>query len=162
MEIRNMIASDWDDVERIYQEGIDTNLATFETKTPTYEYFEEAHIEGYSFLITENDKIIGWCALSPISKREVYKGVAEVSIYIDKNFHRKGVGTMLLTYLIEKSEKGGFWTLQSGIFQDNVKSIALHEKCGFRLVGYREKIAKDKLGQWRNTVILERRSDKIL
>ena len=161
IEIRNMEENDWEHVARIYQQGIDTNLATFESQIPTYEYFYQSHIENYNFVAVENDRIVGWCALSPTSQRLAYKGVVEVSVYIDEDFRGRGVGTFLLNYLVDISEKMEFWTLQSVILQDNVRSRTLHEKCGFRLVGYREKISKNKLGEWKNTFLLERRSNKI-
>lgn len=159
MKIRNMTAEDWGAISKIYQDGMNTNLATFETKCPEYDKFDSSHIKSCRFIIAENENILGWCTLSPISSRCVYSGVAEVSIYIDKRCSSKGVGTMLLQHLIKESEEQGFWTLQSGIMEDNKASIRLHEKCGFRVVGYREKIGKDSQGNWRNTVLMERRSN---
>lgn len=156
--MREMTKDDWPRVEAIYQSGMDTNIATFETACPTYETFNTSHICDCRFVITENSLVIGWAALTSVSNRCVYGGVAEVSIYVDEQYKGKGGGTQLLTYLIEMSEQAGYWTLQAGIMQDNAASVRLHEKCGFRLVGYREKIGKDRHGQWRNTVLMEKRS----
>lgn len=156
--IREMMDTDWEEVSRIYQEGMDTNLATFQTTTPTYKEFDIGHLEKCRYVITENNKTIGWCALSSVSNRCVYSGVAEVSIYISSNNYKKGIGFILLTHLIEQSEKAGIWTLQSGIMSNNLASIKLHEKCGFYLVGERKKIGKDRFNNWRNTILMEKRS----
>ena len=109
-------------------------------------------------VVEDEDGICGWVALSPVSSRCVYAGVCEVSVYVSKVARAKGVGTLLLDTVIAESEKQGIWTLQSGIMQNNNASIHLHEKCGFRMVGYRERIGKDHNGIWRNTVLMERRS----
>ena len=158
-KIRAMQKDDWKPVSEIYQQGMHTNLATFQTECPTYEEFDQSHMRQCRFVITDDDVIIGWAALTPVSSRCVYRGVAEVSIYIHDTYRGKGVGTQLLNFLSDQSEKEDFWTLQSGIMADNKASIRLHEKCGFRQVGFRERIGKDRFGQWRNTVIMERRSN---
>ncbi len=160
-EIRQMLEGDWKDVSRIYQDGMDTNLATFQCSCPTYEEWDSSHLKSCRLVIVANENIVGWAALSTVSSRCVYAGVAEVSIYIDNNFKGKGLGEKLLNELIYFSEEKGIWTLQSGIMQDNHASIRLHEKCGFRMVGYREKIGCDLFGNWRNTVLMERRSEKV-
>ncbi|GLC83307.1 GNAT family N-acetyltransferase [Lacrimispora brassicae] len=160
-KIREMQKGDWKQVSEIYQQGMDTNLATFQTKCPTYEEFEQSHMKQCCFVITHGDVIAGWAALTPVSSRCVYRGVAEVSIYIHDTHRGKGAGSQLLNFLSERSEKDGIWTLQSGIMADNKASIRLHEKCGFRQVGFRERIGKDRFGQWRNTVLMERRSNLI-
>ena len=160
LTIRTMNKDDWESVSRIYQQGMDTNLATFETVCPTYEAFDASHIADCRYVIVHGDKVAGWAALSPVSSRCVYGGVAEVSIYIDDARKGKGAGTQLLQYLTEQSEQAGYWTLQAGIMQDNEASIRLHEKCGFRMVGYREMIGQDRFGVWRNTVLMERRSKR--
>ncbi|MDA7717042.1 GNAT family N-acetyltransferase [bacterium] len=148
---------DWIAVSKIYKEGIATGMATFETKTPTWSDWNALHIKTCRIKAVSNNILIGWAALSPASKREVYKGVAEISIYISENYRNLGVGKTLLTQLINESEKAGFWTLQAGIFSDNKASIALHKSLGFREIGYREKIAKlDNI--WHDNTILERRS----
>jgi phosphinothricin acetyltransferase len=144
-------------VSKIYSDGIKTNIATFQVDCPTYEEWDCSHFKNCRLVIEDAGGVVGWSALSPVSSRCVYGGVAELSIYISENHRGKGFGKSLLTALAAESEKAGFWTLQSGIMQDNLASIRLHEKCGFRMVGYRERIGKDKFGVWRNTVLMERR-----
>ena len=156
--IRNMTEYDWEDVARIYKEGIETNKATFQTCIPSYEQWDQSHISNCRYIAIYDNKVIGWIALSNVSSRCVYAGVAEVSIYIDADYQNKEVGTKLLQHMIVQSEAHGIWMLQSGIMQDNEASIRLHKKCGFREVGYREMIGKDKDGKWRNTVLMEKRS----
>lgn len=160
-KIREMQKGDWKQVSEIYQQGMDTNLATFQTECPTYEEFDQSHMEQCRFVITEGDVIAGWATLTPVSSRCVYRGVAEVSIYIHDTYRGKGAGSQLLNFLSVQSEKEGIWTLQSGIMADNKASIHLHENCGFRQVGFRERIGQDRFGQWRNTVLMERRSNLI-
>ncbi len=155
--IREMANADWESVSRIYQQGIDTNIATFETACPAWEVFDASHVSNCRYVILDGGIVIGWAALSPVSGRCVYGGVAEVSIYIDDASKGNGAGTQLLTHLAEQSEQAGYWTLQAGIMQDNPASIRLHEKCGFRLIGYRERIGQDRFGVWRNIVLMERR-----
>lgn len=159
--IREMQKGDWEQVSKIYQQGMDTNLATFQTECPTYEEFDQSHMKQCRFVIIDGNSIVGWAALSPVSSRCVYRGVAEVSIYIHDSYRGRKIGTQLLSFLSEQSEKDGIWTLQSGIMADNIASIHLHEKCGFRQVGFRERIGKDRFGQWRNTVLMERRNNLI-
>lgn len=156
MEIRVMKNSDWERVVSIYRQGIASNNATFETDIPEYDKWNMAHHKDGRLVLTQNDMVIGWCALSSISSRPAYAGVAEVSIYLEESCRGKGLGYHLLTSLCKVSEEN-FWTLQASIFIENVASIKLHEKCGFRMVGYRERIAKDCLGNWRDTVLMERR-----
>ena len=158
MEIREMLKSDWNEVSRIYQDGINTNLATFEGEIPDYQSFDKKHFKECRYVLLDNHKIVAWALLQPISNRKVYSGVAEVSIYVDMKSQGKGYGSYLLHYLIQKSEEHGFYMLQSGIMSNNLKSRKLHQKCGFRLVGEREKIAKDQNGNYRSMVIMERRS----
>lgn len=161
MTIIPMLPKHWPEVERIYQDGIDTNQATFETQTPSWKAWDAGHLLTPRLVAKANDDfILGWAALSPISKREVYRGVAEVSIYIDVKNLGQGIGKKLLTSLISQSEAAGIWMLQAVTFPENEASVRLHEKLGFRLVGQRERIAQQH-GVWRDTVILERRSDKI-
>lgn len=158
MRIRPMTAGDWGDVGRIYQEGMDTNLATFQTECPPYEEWDASHIQECRLVAETNGKVMGWAALSPVSSRCVYAGVAEVSVYVDAAVQGMGVGKALLDALNAASEQEGYWTLQSGIFDNNTASIRLHEKCGYRIVGNRERIGKDRNGTWRNTVLMERRN----
>ncbi|WP_434798292.1 GNAT family N-acetyltransferase [Terrisporobacter vanillatitrophus] len=157
--IRKMDTHDWLQVKEIYRQGIDTNMGTFQTCIPDYEEWDNAHLKDGRYVVVNNDKVVGWVALTPISSRCVYDGVAEISVYIHNDYKRKGIGYKLLTKLVDESEKLGIWTLQSGIFQDNLASIELHKKCGFREVGYREKIGKDKFGNWRNTILMEKRNN---
>ena len=138
LSIRSMTAEDWPAVARIYQEGMDTNLATFQTECPSWEEWNAAHLPKCRLVAVVDDAVAGWAALSAVSSRCVYAGVAEVSIYIGAVARGMGVGKVLLTALISTSEEAGFWTLQSGIMENNTASIALHMRCGFRRVGYRE------------------------
>ena len=144
-------------VQKIYQAGIDTGNATFETKAPEWEIWNGKFMEAHRFVAIENEVVIGWAALSGVSSRCVYEGVCEVSVYVSPSASGKGIGTKLLQQLIADSEENKIWTLQASVFPENVASIRIHEKLGFRQVGYREKIAK-RDGIWRNTVLLERRS----
>lgn len=161
IKIEYFVSKDWPVISAIYQEGIRTEMATFETKIPTWEQWDASHLKPCRIKAITEDTIIGWAALSPASKREVYSGVAEVSIYITSKYRNLGVGKLLLSRLIEDSEKMGFWTLQAGIFSENKASIALHKQLGFREIGYREKIAKLN-NKWYDNTILERRSKKII
>ncbi|WP_455716357.1 N-acetyltransferase family protein [Anaerosporobacter sp.] len=160
--IRNMNKEDYESVKNIYLEGIATKKATFQIDTPDYDTWSNGHIKECRFVATDEDNhVIGWVALSPTSSRCVYRGVNEVSIYISQKARGQHVGTSLLNKVIEESEKLGIWTLQSGIIEINEASIALHKKCGFRIVGFRENIAQDVDGIWRNTVLMERRSKTV-
>lgn len=152
---------DWEQIRDIYLEGIKTGNATFETTSPSWEEWDANHIKSCRLVAREGKEIYGWAALSPFSRRNVYSGVAEVSIYVRKNQQGKGIGKALLKELIKNSEENGFWTLQSSIFPDNKPSIILHEKCGFRVVGIRKKIGKMKNSIWRDVVLMEKRSQKI-
>jgi len=155
--VRRMERDDWSAVIDIYYQGMQTNKATFNLSCPSYEDWDRSHV-GECRLVAECDgDVVGWTALSPVSQRECYKGVAEESVYVDALHWGRGVGEMLLKALLEESEKNGFWTVQASVIQNNAASLRLHEKCGFRAVGYRERIAKDRFGVWRNTVIMEHR-----
>ncbi|MCA9912425.1 MAG: N-acetyltransferase [Anaerolineae bacterium] len=160
MKIREMMAHDWPVVRTIYQEGIDTGLATFETEIPTWEYWHDTHLQAGRLVAEDETSMLGWAALTAVSHRCVYGGVAEVSIYIANAARGQGVGTALLNALIRCSEDENLWTLQATILGGNDASVRLHEKCGFRMVGYREKIAQLH-GQWRDTILMERRSQQI-
>ncbi len=157
MKIRALIKDDWSDVAAIYQEGLDTGVATFETIVPTWEQWDVSHIPKCRLVAEIENEVIGWAALSPVSKRPVYKGVAEVSVYIASSARGLKVGQQLLARLINQSEDAGFWTLQAGIFSKNKASIALHKKMGFRMIGFREKVAC-RNGKWHDNCLLERRS----
>ncbi len=152
-----MQATDWPRVSGIYQEGIATGIATFETTVPAYESWDAAHLASCRLVAVHGDELMGWAALSPVSGRCVYGGVAEVSVYVARRFHGKGVGRVLMEHLIRESEAQGIWTLQSGIFPQNTGSIRLHEKTGFRFLGKRERIGK-RDGTWYDNLLFERRS----
>lgn len=160
MKILPLDKSHFSQVKTIYQEGLDTGMASFETEVPSWELFNQKFLQECRFVAIIDKKIVGWCALSRVSKRTVYQGVAEVTIYIAKESWNKNLGTSLFEHLVVESEKKGFWTLQSSVFEKNIASIKLHLNQGFREVGYREKIAK-RNGVWHNTILLERRSKNI-
>ncbi|WP_422103913.1 GNAT family N-acetyltransferase [Winogradskyella sp.] len=144
-------------VAEIYKLGIAAGYATFETEIPDFNTWDKKHLSYCRFALKQNSKILGWGALSKVSDRNCYKGVAEVSVYVHPEAQGKSIGTQLLLKLIDESEKNGIWTLQGGIMEGNIASLKLHKKCGFRTIGYREKIGCLN-GQWKNKVILERRS----
>ncbi|MEF9959293.1 MAG: N-acetyltransferase family protein [Niameybacter sp.] len=156
-KIRAMTQEDWQRVAQIYYQGMISNEATFTTVVPTYEEWDTAHLQIGRLVATYEDKVVGWAALSPISSRAIYSGVTELSIYIDNDFKGVGIGTTLIKRVIEVCDASDIWTIQSSIMADNEGSLALHRKCGFREVGYREKLAKDREGNWRDTVLVERR-----
>lgn len=164
--ILRMLADHWPAVREIYAEGIAAGNATFETAVPDWENWDAGHRKDCRLIAVpvtpsaDGSGVLGWAALSPVSSRHVYRGVAEVSVYVAGAARGHGVGTALLEALIEESEACGVWTLQAGIFPENVASLALHTRCGFREVGIRRKIGK--LGRtWRDTALLERRSERI-
>ncbi|MDQ4138994.1 MAG: N-acetyltransferase family protein [Bacteroidota bacterium] len=149
---------DWPAVADIYLEGITTGHATFRKEIPDWPDWDKNHIQSCRFVAKVENETVGWAALSPVSSREVYRGVAEVSIYIKQNNRGQRIGENLLKHLVTASELAGFWTLQAVIFPENVASIKIHEKAGFRVVGRRERIGKmDNV--WRDTLLLERRSN---
>ena len=156
-----MRENDWEQVAKIYEEGIATGFATFETKVPNYPNWDQAHLKTGRLIAEENGILLGWTALSPVSSRCVYGGVAEVSVYVSSEAHGKGVGKRLMQQLIEESEQEGYWTLQSGIFPENLASIGLHEKVGFRFLGKRERVGKTSQGVWKDNLLFERRSKKV-
>ncbi len=156
--LRTMTSDDWSQVASIYEQGIATGFATFETTVPNYESWDSAHIQECRLVAESEDEILGWAALSPVSSRCVYGGVGEVSVYISEAARGKGIGKALIQELIQESEKAGYWTIQSGIFPENQASIKLHEKVGFRFMGKRERIGKTKDGIWKDNLLFERRS----
>ncbi|WP_374966601.1 GNAT family N-acetyltransferase [Lysinibacillus sp. RS5] len=158
--IRKMEKNDLKEVLKIYKEGIETGMATFETIVPSAQIWDERHHATLRFVAEEHNKVVGWIAISPVSTRAVYSGVGEVSVYISSESKGNGIGTKLFKILIEESEKARFWTLQSSVFAINTSSIQLHTKMGFRIVGTREKIAMLR-GKWHDTIIMEKRSDII-
>lgn len=158
INIRKMNNSDWNDVKKIYWQGIETGNGTFERETPEWEKWDRVHHKKCRIIAEINGKAVGFAVLQPVSQRICYTGVAEVSVYVEETHRGKGIGEKVLNALVQDSEKEGFWTLESSIFSDNMASRKVHEKCGFRLIGYREKKAKDFSGKWRDTVTYERRS----
>jgi phosphinothricin acetyltransferase len=151
----------WEDVERIHREGIATRAATFETESEaSWEAWSESHLDYARLVAVRDGGVVGWAALSPVSDRCVYGGVAEVSIYVGAEARGGGIGSRLLTALIEESEANGIWTLQAGIFPVNKHSIVLHEKLGFRVVGRRERLGQLD-GKWMDVMLLERRSKRV-
>jgi len=152
--------ADWPAVRSIYLEGIATGVATFETEAPSWEKWDAGHLAKPRLKAVAGNQVAGWAALSPVSSRRVYAGVAEVSVYVAEAFRGRGVGGLLLTELVRASEDSGLWTLQAGIFAVNVPSIRLHAACGFRVVGTRERLGR--LGDtWRDVVLMERRSPRV-
>lgn len=154
-----MIPEDWKMVKKIYESGIETGVATFELNAPDWNKWNTDHLPFSRLVATEKD-ILGWAALTPVSNRCVYGGVAEVSVYVSLNNRGRGIGKKLLSELVIESEKNGIWTLQAGIFAENFASIKLHEKVGFKLIGQREKIGKLH-NVWKDTVLMERRSKTV-
>jgi phosphinothricin acetyltransferase len=157
MMIEVLTAGHWQAVRQIYAEGIATGNATFQTVAPEWDEWDAGHLPVCRIMARTEAGVVGWAALSPVSRRTVYSGVAEVSVYVAAQSRRKGTGHALLASLITKSERHGFWTLQAGIFPENAASLFLHLKHGFRVVGTREKIGCMN-GIWRDVVLLERRS----
>ena len=157
IQLRVMTAEDWEAVGSIYLAGIATGQATFETEPPTWTNWNKAHLPAPRLVAISTEGIVGWAALSPVSARPVYSGVAEVSVYVGEKMRGRGVGELLLEALVSQSERNGIWTLQASIFPENAASVSLHKSCGFRQVGIRQRIAKMK-GAWRDTLLLERRS----
>jgi L-amino acid N-acyltransferase YncA len=158
--IRVLIPDDWPQVRAIYQEGIDTGDATFETQAPDWEGWDGKFLPNPRLVATEGETVLGWAALGPVSDRCVYGGVAEVAVYVGLAARGKGIGTALLEALVRASEEAGLWTLQAGIFPENTGSVRIHEKCGFRVVGTRERLGK-MAGRWRDVLLLERRSPSV-
>lgn len=160
LNIRTFKKQDWASVSKIYAQGIATGIATFETEVPSFKVWNKKFITKCRLVAEINNEVVGFAVLTQVSKRKVYQGVAEVTVYVAEKVRGKGIGKLLLEALVNESEKEGFWTLQAGIFSMNKASIKLHESCGFRVVGIREKIGK-RDGKWHDNHFLERRSKKI-
>jgi L-amino acid N-acyltransferase YncA len=160
VDVRLMRNEDWPAIQKIYSEGIATGNATFETETPDWTKWDQAHRQDCRLVACDGQGILGWAALSPVSGRRVYSGVAEVSVYVATEARGRGAGRTLLQSLVEQSERCGIWTMQAGIFPENVPSIALHKSCGFREVGLRQKFGQ-RDGIWRDVLLLERRSSTV-
>ena len=152
-----MLDPDWDAVRAIYAEGIATGHATFETEPPAWERWNAKHLPTGRLVALGDDRVLGWAALSPVSDRCVYAGVAEVSVYVAEPARGLGIGRALLDALVTASEAAGIWTLQAGIFPENAASLAIHSTCGFRVVGVRQRLGQHQ-GRWRDALLLERRS----
>jgi L-amino acid N-acyltransferase YncA len=158
MKFRELTKGHWQVVKDIYEEGIATGNATFQSSAPTWDEWDNSHAKNSRIIaLDDNGEILGWAALTPVSGRCVYAGVGEVSVYVSEKARGKGVGKALLGELIRQSEENGFWTLTAGIFPENEASLKIHKNVGFKVLGVREKIGKMN-GQWRDTVLLERRS----
>ena len=157
IKIMAMLPEHWNRVAEIYQEGIDTGMATFEKNVSAWEDWDNNHLKSCRIIAEVKNKIAGWAALSPVSSRCVYGGVAEISVYVSERFRGDKIGQKLLKKLIVESELNGFWTIQSGVFPENTASINLHINEGFRQIGYRERIGQFN-GDWKDNILLERRS----
>ena len=160
VQIRRFVEPDFLSVQSIYQEGIETDNATFQTQIKSWDEWNSSFLTSCRLVASLGNEVIGWAALSPISSRDVYRGVAEVSVYVASCASGRGVGSTLLDKLIVSSEKANIWMLQAGIFPENKASIRIHQKNGFRVLGIREKIGEKK-GIWRDVVFMERRSKKV-
>jgi L-amino acid N-acyltransferase YncA len=156
--LRPLTEDDWAAVADIYWDGMRDGLATFETEVPSWEAWDAAHLPEHRLVAELLDEIVGWAALSPASSRRCYAGVVENSVYVARPARGRGVGRALLQRLVGDADAAGIWTIQTSIFPENRASLALHERCGFRVVGTRERIAR-RDGVWRDTVLLERRSE---
>ncbi|WEK70881.1 MAG: GNAT family N-acetyltransferase [Candidatus Chryseobacterium colombiense] len=160
-ELREMLPADEARVLEIFKQGVEGGMATFETTVPTTEAWNMEYFNDCRWVLeNESSDVVGWCALKPVSKRESFKGVAEVSIYFENNYQGKGLGSVLLKKMILDSEEHGFWTLQTNIFPENEGALKAHQKNGFRIVGVRKKIGKLN-GVWKDVVMLERRSENV-
>jgi L-amino acid N-acyltransferase YncA len=158
--IEPMSEEDWPQIREIYREGIETGHATFELEPPAWEKWNGAHRKDCRLVAREGKNVLGWAAVSPVSARRVYAGVAEVSVYVGAAARGAGVGKALLTELVAESERYRIWTLQAGIFPENLPSLRLHESCGFRRLGVRERPGQMN-GVWRDVVLMERRSRSV-
>jgi phosphinothricin acetyltransferase len=159
--VRTLTAADWPAVRAIYEEGIATGDATFETTAPAWADWDRGHLAGHRLVATVGGRgVVGWAALSPVSTRPAYAGVAEASVYVAGAAAGRGVGRALLEALVDGAEAAGIWTVQAGIFPENRASLALHRRCGFRTVGVRERVGTLG-GRWRDVVLLERRSSLV-
>ena len=160
MRIAPLLKEHYPEVAAIYEAGLDTGIASFETEVPNWDNWNKKFIDSARFVVIIEGKVVAWCGLSATSQRAVYEGVVEDTIYVSNDHKGKGIGKFLLDHLITESESLGYWTVQASIFPQNIASIKLHESCGFRKIGVREKVAK-RNGKWYDNVLLERRSKKI-
>jgi L-amino acid N-acyltransferase YncA len=160
LELRELRSEDWPQVKAIYEQGIAGRNATFETEAPDWSEGDRSHLEGHRLVALEDGRVVGWAALSPVSDRCCYEGVTENSVYVDSKCHGRGIGKALLERLVADAEQAGIWTIQAGLFPENAASVALHLRCGFRVVGLRERLGRLD-GMWRDVLFLERRSEVI-
>jgi phosphinothricin acetyltransferase len=162
--IRPMRPEDWPAVRQIYEHGIATGNATFEVAAPDWDDWDASHLAEHRFVAVDDDdgqrRVVGWVAVSGVSKRHVYRGVVEHSVYVSPAAAGRGAGRALLDALIASTEAAGIWTIQSGIFPENTVSLKLHEQCGFRVVGHQERVGEHH-GRWRDVVLVERRSGAV-
>jgi L-amino acid N-acyltransferase YncA len=155
-----LLPQHWPEVARIYAEGIATGNATFETGVPTWEDWDSAHLPEHRFVALSDNRVVGWVTVAPVSERCVYGGVVEGSVYVAASTRGLGIGRLLLDQLIESTETAGVWTIQAGMFPENTASINLHERAGFEIVGRRRRLGKLK-GEWRDVLLMERRSELV-
>lgn len=161
VRVTAMVPDDWPAVRAIYEAGITTGDATFEVEAPEWKEWDAAHLRGHRLVARDaQGKVVGWTAVVPVSSRSVYAGVVASSVYVSPEAQGKGVGKALLEALVRQTEASGIWTIETGIFPENKASLALHEACGFRIVGIRERIGQHH-GRWRDVVYVERRSPRI-
>ena len=160
VDVRGLWPGDWPEVSQIFAEGIATGNATFETTVPTWEAWDAAHLTEHRFAAVRDGRVVGWIALAPTSERPCYAGVAEISAYVAAEARGGGVGSALVAAAVESSERGGIWTLETGVFPENEPSLALLTRFGFRVVGMRERIGRLH-GVWRDVFLLERRSEVV-
>lgn len=160
MTVRDLRPGDWSEVAHIYAQGIATGNATFETAVPSWEDWDDSHLRELRLVAEEDGQVVGWIALSPVSSRPCYAGVAEISVYVAESARGRGVGSGLLDALVDSAERDGIWTLQTSVFPENGASLALLRRFGFRVVGTRERIGRLH-GVWRDTVLVERRSEVV-
>lgn len=163
VRIEPMTSADWPAVHRIYVQGIATGDATLEREAPDWDHFDRSHRQDCRLVARRSSdaKVVGWTAISAVSARRVYRGVAWESVYVDEAALGRGVGRALLIALIAETEAAGFWTLQAGVLADNGASLALHERVGFRRVGVQRRLGQDRSGRWRDVVLMERRSESV-
>jgi phosphinothricin acetyltransferase len=160
MDVRELREEDWPAVREIFEQGIATKNATFETEAPSWGAWNRTQLDGHRYVAVEQGRVVGWVAAHPVSLRPCYRGVVEHSVYVDDRFQGRGIGRVLLERLVESTEADGIWTIQTGVFPENEASLKLHERCGFRVVGTQERLGKLD-GVWRDVVVIERRSEVI-
>jgi len=159
--IFEMQQAEWPQIAAIYEDGLRTGIATFQSSIPEWEEWNQSHCRTCRLVARSDERVLGWAALSQVSERCVYSGVGEVSIYVAENCRGCGIGKKLLIQLVDSSEDNGFWSLQAGIIKENLPSRELHKKCGFREVGIRERPGMMSDGRWYDVVIMERRSSRV-